>query len=242
MPDDFRAWVARAAATVPRPPRATSSGASAGRATGRRSGVIGERLERTRARLVGGPVARAAAPTRHPTSCSTTCGASRSRCAATAPIAIAAGEVQDLVLAGRDVRLPPRLARGAPARRRPHRRVGALSRRRRFRRAGRPVGRDAGRGARHAARPARDRARPSAARPPIATSSASPARPADVARRCWSWPGPPFRMRRPAELARRRAAARDAATSSRAPTRSWTRSWPMPAYRSHLEARGTGRR
>ena len=73
VPADYRAWVARAA----RPfadARADLERRFGGQSYRQALGVIGERLERTRARLAGGAWRRAAARTALRTSCWPTCG------------------------------------------------------------------------------------------------------------------------------------------------------------------------
>ena len=143
-------------------------------------------------------------------------------------------------LAGRDVRVPPRVARGPPAQRGPPRRARGAPRTAPADPTRGRAGRDPRRGARHVPGDRRRSRRGSASRPAIATSSASPRR-RGRDRRPRAGPSPLADRRRDGDRPRR------SSTSCRCSSRreALDAAGPIldallddPAYRAHLARRG----
>ena len=155
LPAEYRRQVAQMGRPFPRV-RADLERRYGGQSYRQALGIIGERIDRTRARLVGGPGIRrggyespaGAADGPAPDAGLASPTRSRSGGCRRGP---------GSRLAGRDLRIPPRLAGGSPARRRTHGRAGAPPFGWIGRRAGRRVGRHAQRGPRHVADAAGDR-------------------------------------------------------------------------------------
>ena len=214
------------------------------RAYRQRLGAIAERLRRTRADLTGdaGAADRPLRDRRRRSMRSSP--SSRTALVADGLERVAWGEVQDLRWQLADVRVPPRVARGPPAQRRPRAR-----RSRRSRRDG--TADDGGRAGRHRERGARRRSGRSRALQARLRRGGEPAlrhqlharRPADV--RPVLELGPALaglRRRSTPATARRRAAVRVRRRARRPRRRSSTSCSPIPRYRGHLARAATARR